>query len=429
MDERTLRGRRDARPSARWLACPIALLLIGPAGSARADSVAPVAPVARASIAPETRIAKQTLGQGTTVDDLLRAGMRANLRADYASAEAMAEQLGKLDPGHPAGPFLESQTLYWKMLYDDEDRRYDEAIEATCVRVIELAEQRLDEGEDATGHFFAGQGYMNIGRLRGFRGHYYAAGKAGERARKHLERALELRPGWVDVEYQLGAYYFYASLIPDMVTKWLGWLWFIPMGNADLGIAYIKRVAEQGDLYKDDAQLILANIYTYYREEELASAVRLIRDLHGRYPDNPLIHFELVETLFAAGEYEEMTRQALALERKPAADEGRRGRQTVSLIWRARAELMLGRPERTLELLAPLEANPPTTPHWASAWADLTRGHALDVAERRDEALIEYREVLAYERPFGSSRAEEHASAAIEAPFALAPVHEISAAP
>lgn len=383
-----------------------------------------------AGIAPNTPLARQTMNRGASVDELLRRGMNRNLHADYAGGHAMAASIAELDPTHPASAFLETQTLYWKMLYDDAETRYDDTIETTAKRTIELAEKRIERNaDDPVAHFFAGQGHMDLGRLYGFRGSYYAAGKAGEKAREHLERALELRPDWVDAHYQLGAYYFYASLIPAMVTKWLGWLWFIPMGNADLGVSYIKLVSEDGDLFKDDAKLILSNIYTYFRKDEIASALRMIREVHAQYPENPLIHFELVETLFAAGEYEEMIAEAKRLEQKPTPDERWRGRQTVSIIWRARAELMLGRPESSLELLAPLEANPPTTPHWASAWVDLTRGHALDVLGQREQALVEYRAVLAYELPYGSGRAEGRATEAIATPFTLEPIPEISAAP
>jgi tetratricopeptide (TPR) repeat protein len=370
------------------------------------------------------------MGQLATAVDLLRAGMRQNLHADYESAHATAARIGQLHPMHPAGPFLETQTLYWKMLYDDGSVAYDDAVEKSCLRTIELAEKLLDtDDDDATAHFFAGQGYMDLGRLRGFRGSYYAAGKAGERARKHLERALELRPDWVDARYQLGAYYFYASLIPKMVSKWLGWLWFIPMGNADLGIAYIAEVSERGDLFKDDAKLILSNIYTYLRKDELATALRMVRDLHARYPENPLIHFEVIETLFAAHEFEQVIEQALLLEGKPTPDERWAGRQTVARIWRARAELMLGRPERALEMLAPMEANPPTNPHWASAWVDLIRGHSLDAMGERKQALAQYEAVLAYEEPFGSRRAKRYATAGLSFPFVLPDQPEISAAP
>jgi tetratricopeptide (TPR) repeat protein len=384
----------------------------------------------RAGIAPETPIAKQTMGQLATAQGLLRAGMRQNLQADYEAARSTAARIGQLHPNHPAGPFLETQTLYWKMLYDDANLVYDEAIEKSCLRTIELAEALLDANDDdPAAHFFAGQGYMDLGRLRGFRGSYYAAGKAGEESRKHLERALELRPDWVDARYQLGAYYFYASLIPKMVTKWLGWLWFVPMGNAELGIAYIAEVAERGDIFKDDATLVLSNIYTYFRKEEIATALRMIRDMHERYPENALIHFELVETLLAAHEYDEVIEQALLLEGKPTPDERWAGRQTVANIWRARAELMLGRPERTLELLAPMQADPPTNPHWASAWVDLTHGHTQDVLGNREQALDQYRAVLAYEEPFGSRRAKRFATAAMSFPFVLPDQPEISAAP
>jgi tetratricopeptide (TPR) repeat protein len=412
---------RAAAPAIRCVAALLMILITAPARASGA---------AEASIAPAPAAPPTLAANGTAIDTLLRRGMRFNLESDHAAARAVAAQIGTHDASHPAGPFLETQTLYWQMLYDDGNRQHDAAIESACLRTIELAEARLASNtQDADSHFFAGQGYMGLGRLRGLRGHYYSAGKAGEQAREHLETTLKLRPAWVDARHQLGLYYFYASLIPSLVSQWLGWLWFVPMGDADLGISYIRDVSENGDLFRDDAKMILSNIYTYFREEEVGTALEIMWDLRARYPENPLIHFELIETLLVDGRYDETITEAKRLEQKPSLDEGWRGRQTVALVWRARAELMLGRPERSLELLAPLEATPPVNPHWAAAWVDLTRGQALDALGQREKALFEYRAVLDNDRQFGSDRAEALARAAIEAPFTVTQRPELSAAP
>ncbi len=373
-----------------------------------------------ASAAPDQVLADEPLRPSAHA--LLRRGIEANMAGDAAASAAALDALNTWHPEHPAGGFLETQTWFWQIFHDAEKLDSDEAIIAASESAIARAEAWLERDRDnAEAHFYAGLAHMDLGRLGGLRGRYYQAGRSGERARAHLEKALEARPDWVDARYQLGAYYFFASLIPELVTRWLGWLWFIPTSDADLGLAYLEEVAAKGDLFRDDAILTLANVYTYHRPGHLDEAERLFRDLHTRYPDNPLIQFELIEVLFLSERYDETIAECLRLEADPRETAWWRGRKNVARVWRARAELMKRRPERALEILAPFVAEPIEVPHWGAAWVDFTRAQVFDVQGRRDEALALYRKLGAYERPQGSNRAEEEAEAYLEEPFDLGP--------
>lgn len=357
-------------------------------------------------------------------------GVLLNFHARHEEAIELAAAMQLADPTDPWPVVLETYTLYWLMLYDDEDTRYDGRIADSCDRTIALAQARLDASEDdAEAHFLMGQGLMNRGRLNGWRGEYYKAGRDGERARKHLERALELRPDWVDARFQLGLYYFFASLIPEMVTKWLGWLWFIPTGNAEEGIAFLEQVSEQGVLYREDARYMRANIYTNHVPGKRDLGLPIIRDLALRYPENVLLHFELIETLYENGLADETILEADRLASREVRAERERGWVAIALVWKARAAVLRDEPEIALELLNPYLAAPLQRPLWGMAWIDLVRGQALDVLGRRKEALVQYERVLAYEKPNDSQRAARLARESIASPYAPPRPTEISAAP
>jgi tetratricopeptide (TPR) repeat protein len=387
-----------------WLATPPALAQ-RPASAA----LPPPGPGALADTQP---------GASRFATPLLREGVRLDLQGRHDAALDVWERMRAQDPTDPAPVVFETNTLYWIMVYDDEDTRHDDRIAALCDEAIALARARVEADDaDPDAHFLLGHALMNRGRLHGWRGRYYKAGRDGEEARAHLERAVALRPGFTDARYHLGLYYFYASLIPQLVTRWLGWLWFVPTGNAEEGIAFVADVAHNGDVFRDEARFMLANIYTYHSPEKREEALRLMAGVAERYPENVLIRFELIEALYENGLVERTIAEADRLAAHAPRTRRERGRVVMAPVWKARAEILRDHPERALETLAPYLAAPPERPLWGTAWIDLVRGHAFDALGRRDEAIVLYERVIAREPPRRSRRAARLAKEAIESPY------------
>ncbi|MCH2187255.1 hypothetical protein MK280_15435, partial [Myxococcota bacterium] len=368
-------------------------------------------------------------GTPLTESDLIE-GVQLNFQGRHQDALAMADRLGSAHPESAWPLVLETYTLFWLMLYDDEDTQYDAPIEKSCRRTIKLADERLDQNnQDAEAHYLKGQALMNLGRLNGWRGRYYKAGRDGERARKHLEKTLELRPEWTDAEYYLGMYYFFVSLIPDLVTRWLGWLWFVPTGNAEEGVVLIEKVAETGTVYREDALYMKGNIYINFRENQAGLGLPIIRSLAQRYPQNVLLQFELIEAFYESGKPEAVIATANALADRKPRNPKEEGWIRMAPAWKARAALLEGDPNRALDLLAPEIAAPPENPLWATAWIDLIQAQALDVSGQRDQALALYQKILDYDPPQGSQRAARRARMGLKSPYRAPQAVAIQASP
>jgi tetratricopeptide (TPR) repeat protein len=361
------------------------------------------------------------------VDALVLEGMRLNLVGDRDGADAVWARLRQQAPTHPAGYGYQVSTLFWRFMYDDDDTRYDAAIESNGLETIRLSEAWLEREPDAAeAHYYLGQALMHLGRLDGTRGRYIEAGTRGERGRQHLERALELSPDYLDAKYPVGLYYYYADFISQWV-RWLRFLWFFPKGDGVTGRRYMNEVADGRSIHRDNARFILSNINTYHDPENHERALELVEDLHARYPDNTLIHFELLEVLYESRDYRRLVEAAPALEAHPGSNHLDRGRRDMARIWRAYGELRLGRPQAALDILEVFGPGEPEHPYWGNSWTVLVRARSHDALGERERAKAGYKAVLAIDP--GSSRARARAKAGLREPFRVRIQPTLRAAP
>ena len=392
----------------RWSTFFLALVLL--------SSLLAAPSVARTDAADE--IAAESRWHSAEVNALIHEGLRHNSDGDFEAAQEVWRQLGALAPHHPAANVHAVETLFWLQIFEDENRSLDEPILEQSEEGIRKAEEWVKERpQDARARLYLGQGLMNLGRLHGIRLRIYRAGKFGEQARKELERALELDPTLTDAKYPIGLYAYYASLVPDLV-QWLNFLWFVPTANAPLGLQYLDEVRQGGDLYRFTATFYLANIRSYHDKWlDYVFALSTLQQLHAAHPRNSLIHFELLETLLLAGRYEEVLGEALTLEQHPGTGDHDRGRANMARLWRARAELYLGRPDTARQLLEGFGENGPAVPSWANRWVHVVRGQIADAEGERAEALAEYEKVTSLGLNPRFARSAELAAEGIQQPF------------
>jgi len=319
----------------------------------------------------------------------VRDGMLLNFEGRYDAADEIWADLQERYPTHPAGALFAVETLYWRQIYDVFDRRLDGPIERKGSEALQLAADWLAAHPDsARAELFVGQAEIQLGRLDGMLKHYYAAGRHAERGRGHLDRALELDPGLIDAQYWLGMYFYYASTIQE-VLQWLSWLWFIPEPDGPRGLQAIQLVNETGDIQQFSARLLLMNIFAYY-EDDHAQATQFARALNRRFPENTLIHFELLRLLHSQERYDDAIEEARLLESHPAPDRLDRGRVVMARVWRARATRDSGYPNEAAAILAEIDLGDEAIPPWGRAWIHLIQGQIHLINDRPEQALAEF---------------------------------------
>ncbi len=359
-----------------------------------------------------------TASQRDAWNRLVHAGMDADMRGRHDEADAVWDRLEAMDPAD-AEPWLRRvDTLYWRHWYDESQQLTQDALRRVLDQSRALAEAALEiDEDDQRARWLLGETLMQQARLEAMSGSYVKAGSTGERGRKELERLLSVDPDHAQARYPLGLYYYFSSMMPDFVQS-LSWLWFVPKGDRDKGLSLLEEVHHGPSVYSPSATMVLVAINNYHDPTDVQTALRLADQLHTAYPENAILHFELLEVLLHAGRYDRLTDEALALEGRLGESDGVTGRAMLARIWRARAALDLGNEEQAREIVFDMRDDDPRLPAWGRTWLWVVRGNVLDVVGDRAAAVAAYERVLAFPRnDFYSERPVKIASAGLEAPY------------
>lgn len=351
------------------------------------------------------------------VEALVDEGVTLTFQGRRDEADRVWARLRAEHPDDPAGWVFQVDTLWWRVMFDEGDVQHDDAIASYSQEAIRLAEARLAaHPNDARAHYYAGRALIHQGRLDGIRGRFLSAGTAGEEGRPHLERAVQLDPKLIGARYPLGLYYYYADLVTRWF-KWLQWLWFVPSGDGPTGLRYIESAAERHGIHQHDAQFVLADISMEFPPLRVDRAETLMDELYAKFPDNTLIHYQLIDARFTAGKYDDVIAESYALESTSGGDALDDTIRGMAPLWRARAHLALGDSKRAEETLGRFPPEGPQRPHWGTAWVGVTKAQLLDSIGKRSEAEEEYRRVADLERPYGSRKAALLAEEGLERPY------------
>ncbi len=131
-------------------------------------------------------------------------------------------------------------------------------------------------------------------RQRDLHGHSWGAAKDGKAMRDAYARVLAVDSSCSDCYLGLGVYQYglaRATALARLVAKIVG----LGSGNAERGIAYMRRAAAQGDLARVEAGWVLAAALVREAARDRERRAVLERDagdevvrLSSRYPGNPV---------------------------------------------------------------------------------------------------------------------------------------------
>lgn len=221
----------------------------------------------------------------------VRAGLDTLYGGGFPAAAAYFADIAARDSTDPAPVTFEASAYIWWAAALEND-----AYEAARIdSLLDLAIARAHAASPGPAQDFwlaTALGYR--ARQRDLHGHSWGAAKDGKAMRDAYARVLAVDSSCSDCYLGLGVYQYglaRASALARLVAKIVG----LGSGNAERGIAYMRRAAAEGDLARVEAGWVLAAalVREAARDRERHAALqRDARDevvrLSSRYPGNPV---------------------------------------------------------------------------------------------------------------------------------------------
>lgn len=225
-----------------------------------------------------------------SVESRLQRGIEFIYNMEFDSADREFSEVIRQEPNHPSGPFFEAMTEWWRILTNFDDESRDKKFLGMLDRVVEMCEKRLEENEDdVAALFFKGGAAGFKGRLRANRGAWLLAANDGLVALPAIRRANKLEPENYDVLLGIGIYNYYADVVPSQYPVVKPVMLFLPGGDKKKGLEQLELAAQKARYARTEAMYFLLQTYFQY-EKHFVRALEIGRDLHNKYPRNPLFH-------------------------------------------------------------------------------------------------------------------------------------------
>lgn len=359
-------------------------------------------------------------------EELRRSGLDALYNIDYDKAQRDFKEIVQLYPNHPGGYQLLAARLWIKTLYESRrlqaslyssesfysngDDKVDPKI-ITEFRNLTREAKRLAEAKlkqqpkniEAL-DFLANTEGLKASFEEAVERRHFAALRDGNDAVSHHREVLKLDPKYIDAQITIGLYEYVVGSLPLPVKILAGATGY--RGSKKRGLAMLEQVAKEGRWAQDDAKSVL--ILLYRREKRFADVLKLARDLSAKYPRNYLLKLETADALVSLAGVKrkekdvagaaQAEKEAFATFEEVLRDRNVRdtAARALDLIHFKYGEVLLtaGFNDRAAkEFIAATKVE--RAEPGLITMAHLYAGRAYDAAGKRDEALAQYKQVLA----------------------------------
>lgn len=379
--------------------------------------------------------------------ELRTAGFDALYNLDYETARKNFREIIRLFPDHPAGPqflaaTLWAQTLnesrrlqsslyntesFYEQKEDKPDPRMVEEFRSLTRTAAQLAKARLKRNpKDVEALYFLGatEGLKAAFATAVQRSFMSALSDGSSSVDRHRE-VIKLDPNFHDAELTIGLYDYVVGSLPGpvkLLATMVG-----TRGSKKRGLLTLQRVVEQGSFARDDARALL--IVLLKREKRYTEALTISREMGTKYPRNYLFKLEAADALNSiasnerqagrAAEASKAEGEALSILDSLVRDRAMRevATRSLDLIHFRYGETLLnaGQHESAAREYVAAASVAGAEPGLVTL-SYLQAARSFDLAGKRNDAITQYRNVLA--RP-DASGAHEEAKQGLKEPYKL----------
>jgi hypothetical protein len=377
-------------------------------------------------------------------EDLRKEGFDALYNLEYTAARKSFREMTRVFPDHPAGYQFLAASLWLKTLnesrrlqaslyndegfYKEEDDKPDPEIvgefRELTRKTKELCDARLKrDPKDVEALYYLGasEGLKSAWGAMVERS-FMSALRNGNDAVDHHKEVLKIDPAFTDAKVTIGMYDYVVGSLP-LPVKLLASIGGF-RGSKKRGLAALEQVAREGQWAQDDAKSVL--IALLKRERRFRDAYTYASELGAKYPRNYLFKMEAADALVSQAELDRATdpaaakkteQEAFAVFESLLASHAAGARAPRDLVHFSYGEALFvaGYADRAVKeyLAAATDQKAEAT---TATRARLRAAQALDLAGRRDEAVAQYKAVLARPNVYDS---HEEAKRGLKEPYKL----------
>lgn len=320
---------------------------------------------------------------------------------DYAKSRAAFRRLIELDPENPFGYLFEAGGIWWQSSQEYGLFTDTPTLQGLFEEDVDAAQRKADAYADSDdlqtkvdGYFVSGMALGTHGQWRLMRHHMLDAYFTGKKAVKHLKKCLKLAPGYSDARLGLGVFDYQTAHLSGVAK--LGIL-FGMKGNEKRGLENIAYAMEKSPTAGRQAAQLLSQIYVIDMHD-YGRALPVVQRLRRDFPDSP--YFIFLEALLRhrLGDWAGSLALSRELYARIEADPAAFRAKWLTLVCGLSGADCLAKGDADLALTwfdRALDATAGETPTGFHTLLHLFRGQLLDALDRRDEALAEYRRVVA----------------------------------
>jgi tetratricopeptide (TPR) repeat protein len=360
-------------------------------------------------------------------ESLRVAGSEALFNLDYDAARKNFKEMADAFPNDPAGTQFLADTLWAETLfqtrrlqsslYGSDDTFYSTSDDKADPKLVDqfrsltrqarlLTEARLKQNpHDPEAMYFMGaiQG-LKASFEEAVERRHFAALKDGSDAVDRHRDLIKLDPAYRDAELTIGLYDYTVGSLSLPLKIMAGVAGF--HGSKRRGLLTLERVAKEGRWVHDEAKTLLIVLYT--REKRFAEAATLARELGAKYPRNYLYGLEAADALVSqaaldrgtnpttvptAAENEAFATFESMLHDKVLRDTA--GHALDLIHFKYGEALLTARQYDRAAKEFQASADAQGAQAGLATMAHLFAAHSLDLSGKRNDALTEYRAVLA----------------------------------
>jgi tetratricopeptide (TPR) repeat protein len=205
---------------------------------------------------------------------------------EWQQAKMLIEDQIKHNPEHPKYYFMKAYMYYLSRYFANTGMSRDSTINSVhyySSMAIEKGEQ-LEQTTQVK--FYIGCAYGYLARAHGMWQEWWSAYWAASSCENYLEEVINEDPEFYDAYFELGVINYYPDVAITGFTSTIAWIGGMS-GDRELGLKYLKLVADKGVLFKQEAQIALGLIYNSF-ENDPKSAIEHYSKVLEKYPENNL---------------------------------------------------------------------------------------------------------------------------------------------